>query len=167
MCCSTIETEWNCVCWHTTDYLNILVFLRNRKKVVSRDRLAGIAISYGLDGPGFESWYDQEIFLFCSRSRPAAVPTQPLIQLLLDLFSGVKRPGRDVNHSPPPSAEVNEWRFTSAPNPRLRAWTGTNLPFTERIRVFQRNDCWIFFPQIEAQVLIYVKPIPLQAWTGP
>jgi hypothetical protein len=32
------------------------------------------------------------------------------------LSPGIKRPGRDADHSPPPSAEVkNTWRYTSTP----------------------------------------------------
>jgi hypothetical protein len=33
------------------------------------------------------------------------------------LFLGVKRPGREADHSPPSSAEVkNEWSYNSAPS---------------------------------------------------
>jgi len=36
------------------------------------------------------------------------------------LFLGVKRPGREVDHSPPSSAEVkNAWNYTSTPPIRL------------------------------------------------
>jgi hypothetical protein len=35
-------------------------------------------------------------------------------------FPGVKRPGREADHSPPSSAEVkNEWSYTSTPPIRL------------------------------------------------
>jgi hypothetical protein len=38
-------------------------------------------------------------------------------------FPGVKRPGREANHSPPPSAEVNNaWRYTSTPQYTFMAW---------------------------------------------
>ena len=43
---------------------------------------------------------------------------------------GVRRPGREVDHSPPPSAEVqNEWSYTSIliPTEAFTAWTATNL----------------------------------------
>jgi hypothetical protein len=42
-------------------------------------------------------------------SRTALEPTQPPIQRVPAALSlGVKRPGREVNHSPPYSAEVKE-----------------------------------------------------------
>jgi hypothetical protein len=48
------------------------------------------------------------IFLF-TMSKTALVPTQPPIQLVPGALSlGVKRPGREADHSPPSSAEVKE-----------------------------------------------------------
>jgi hypothetical protein len=41
-------------------------------------------------------------------------------------FPGVKRPGREADHSPPPSAEVKEcknaWSYTSTPQCVFMAW---------------------------------------------
>jgi hypothetical protein len=46
-------------------------------------------------------------------------------------FPEVKWPEREVNHSPPSSAEVkNEWSFTSIPPLRFMALTGKTLLFT-------------------------------------
>jgi hypothetical protein len=45
-----------------------------------------------------------EIFPYLS--RPALGPTQPPIQWVSGLSRGVKWPGRDVDHPPPSSAEV-------------------------------------------------------------
>jgi hypothetical protein len=43
-------------------------------------------------------------------SRTALGPTQPPIQWVPGAISlGVKRPGREADHSPPSSAEVKEW----------------------------------------------------------
>jgi hypothetical protein len=48
-------------------------------------------------------------FIFTTASRTALVPTQPPIQWLLGALSlGIKRPGREADHSPPSSAEVKE-----------------------------------------------------------
>jgi hypothetical protein len=59
---------------------------------------------------GFDSWRGLGIFLFTTASRTALRPTQPLIQWALGALSaGVKRPGCEVDHSPPSSVEVKEW----------------------------------------------------------
>jgi hypothetical protein len=43
--------------------------------------------------------------------RPASSPMGTR-----EFFSGVKRPGREADHSPPSSAEVkNAWSYTSTP----------------------------------------------------
>jgi hypothetical protein len=48
-------------------------------------------------------------FLFTTAPKMALGPTQPLIQWVLGSLSlGVKRPGREADHSPPSSAEVKE-----------------------------------------------------------
>jgi hypothetical protein len=54
-------------------------------------------------------------------SRLALGPTQLHIQWVAGaLFLGVKRPGREADHSPPSSAEVkNAWSYTSIPPIRL------------------------------------------------
>jgi hypothetical protein len=49
------------------------------------------------------------IFLFDTMSRPALGPTQTAIQWVPGALSlGVKHPGREADHSPPPSADVKE-----------------------------------------------------------
>jgi hypothetical protein len=65
---------------------------------MSRDSSVGIALGYGLG-----------IFLFITASRTAPGPTQPPSQWVPGALSlGVKRPGREADHSPPSSAEVEE-----------------------------------------------------------
>jgi hypothetical protein len=53
--------------------------------------------------------------LFSTSSRPALRSTQPPIQWVPgDVSSGIKRPGREADHSPPASAEVKKmWINTS------------------------------------------------------
>jgi hypothetical protein len=59
-------------------------------------------------------------FFFTTASRTALGPTQPSIQWVPGALSlGIKRPGREADHSPPSSAEVNEWSYTSTPPIRL------------------------------------------------
>jgi hypothetical protein len=58
---------------------------------------------------GFDFRRGLGIFLFTTASRTAVDPTQPPIHWVPGVLSlGVKRPGRDVDHSPPSSAEVKE-----------------------------------------------------------
>lgn len=67
---------------------------------------------YRFDGPGFESYQEQEILIFSNTSRQIMASVYPPIQYL----TGLRGPKRDVDHSPPFSAEFkNEWSYTSAP----------------------------------------------------
>jgi len=52
---------------------------------VGRDTIVGIATRYGLDGPGFESRWEQE---FPHLTRPTLGPTQRPIQWVLGLSRG-------------------------------------------------------------------------------
>jgi hypothetical protein len=68
---------------------------------------------------GFDFRQGLRIFLFTTASRTALGPTQPPIQWVpgaISLGGGVKRLGRETDHSPPSSAEVkNEWNCISTP----------------------------------------------------
>jgi hypothetical protein len=75
-------------------------------------------IGYELDRQGFEFWEEQDMFL-SSPKRPDRLWGRLGLPFngYRDSFQGVKRPGREVSHSPPPSAEVRNERsytFTSA-----------------------------------------------------
>jgi len=73
------------------------------------------ATSYWLDCPGFESRQTYEIYLVSKKPRPASCPLNHLFNEHCGSFRGIKRPGREIDHSPPSSAEVkNEWSFTSS-----------------------------------------------------
>jgi hypothetical protein len=99
---------------------------------------------------GFDSRRGLGIFLFTTASRTALVPTQPLIQFVPGALSlGVKRPGRETDHSPPSSAEVkNAWLYTSTPQYAFMAWclvsTGTTLTFTFTSSFINVNDIKYF-----------------------
>jgi hypothetical protein len=70
-------------------------------------QINGIALGNGLDDPRFESLQRLGIFLSTTVSRPALGPTQPPIRRVLVVLSlEIKRPGCEVDHSPPYSAEV-------------------------------------------------------------
>jgi hypothetical protein len=67
----------------------------------SRDSSVGIALGYGLDDRGSRVRF--------IGSRTALGPTQSPIQWVPGAISlGVKRPGREADHSPPSSAKVKE-----------------------------------------------------------
>jgi hypothetical protein len=63
----------------------------------------------------------EKIFLFTTASRAALGHTKPPMQWVPGALSlGVKRPGREADHSPPSSAEVkNAWNYTFTPQIRL------------------------------------------------
>jgi hypothetical protein len=77
---------------------------------MSRDSSVGIALGYGLDGVrGFDSQWGLGMFLLTTASRTALEPPQPPYPMgTRGSFPGVKRPGREANHSPPSSDEVEE-----------------------------------------------------------
>jgi hypothetical protein len=58
---------------------------------------------------GFDSRQGLGIFFFTTASRTALGLTQPPIQWVPGALSlGIKRPGREADHSPPSNAEVKE-----------------------------------------------------------
>jgi hypothetical protein len=69
-----------------------------------------IVFGYRLDYRGIEVRFPAEakgFFPLASVSRPALGPTQPPVMGTGDLFPGAKaRPGREADHSPQSSAEV-------------------------------------------------------------
>jgi hypothetical protein len=92
----------------------------------SRDRSISIALGYGLDDRDSRVQFPAGlgIFLFTTVSRTALGPIQPPIQWVPGGLSlGVKRPGREADHSPPSSAEVkNAWSYNSTPQYVFMAW---------------------------------------------
>ena len=79
---------------------------------------------------GFEAREGQEMFVFSGTFSPALGPTKPSLQWVPGLSVGVKRPEREVHHSPPSGADL---RMNGAIPLLLlyafMAWTGTNLRF--------------------------------------
>jgi hypothetical protein len=73
---------------------------------------------------GFNSRHGAMVvfFIIVTASGLVLGPTQPLIQWVPEALSpGVRRPGREADHSHPSSAEVrNAWKITSLPNTSSR-----------------------------------------------
>jgi hypothetical protein len=66
-------------------------------------------MGYGLDNRWFESRQGLGIFLFTTATIPALEPAQLSIEWLPGALSlGLKRPGRETDHSPSASAEVKD-----------------------------------------------------------
>jgi hypothetical protein len=104
------DARWSIVSYHGQHLLSLSSFR--------------ILTGYGLDdwGLGFDSRRrGLGILLFTTPSRTALGPTQRPIQSVPGALSlGVKRPGRQADHSPPSSAKVkNAWNYTSTPQIRL------------------------------------------------
>jgi hypothetical protein len=86
-----------------------MLILRSKFKIANFYLLIIFGQIHGLDDLGFDSRRGLGIFLFTTASRTALGPTQPPLQWLPGaLCLGVKRPGRETDHSPPSSAEVKE-----------------------------------------------------------
>jgi hypothetical protein len=88
--------------------------------VKSRESSASIALGYRLEDRGSRVRFPAGlgIFLFTTASRTALGSTQPPIQWVPGALSlGVKRPGREADHSPPlvPRSK-NAWNYTSTPS---------------------------------------------------
>jgi hypothetical protein len=72
---------------------------------------AGIENCYGLDDRGVGTQVPVGSRIFSSPHRPDQLWCPPNL-----LSPGVKRPGREADHSPPASAEVKKiWIYTSTP----------------------------------------------------
>jgi hypothetical protein len=98
------------------------------RKRGGRDSVVGIAIRYGLDGPGFKPRWGQ---LFHQPFRSALKPTQFLIQRKPDLFHGDKAAGSWINYPPPSNIVVNE-----RVEPYFHSTSGLSCYDTEQILPF-------------------------------
>jgi hypothetical protein len=78
------------------------------------------AQSVYLDGSGLHFRYGKETLISSKIPRPPLGPTQPLLQWVPGRdFPGVKRPGREVNHATPSTAEAKNINCTIHLSPPL------------------------------------------------
>jgi hypothetical protein len=91
--------------------------------------VVGIATCYELDGPGIESRWGE---IFRSRPNRPWGPPSLLYNGYRVCFSGVKRPGRGVEHPPPSSARVKERVELCLYSPSGPSWPvlGRTLPLS-------------------------------------
>ena len=75
---------------------------------MSRDSSVGIVASYGLAGPGIENRWRGAKFSLPVQTGPGAHPAS--YTMGTGSFPGVKRPGRDVDYPPPPTAAFKKKR---------------------------------------------------------
>jgi hypothetical protein len=96
----------------------------------NRDSVVGTAtICNGLEGLWVECRQGKETFFFSVTSRPVLRPPSVLFNGHRDSFPGVKRPRRDVHHSPPSRVDVkNECSTDPSPTIRLDRVDRTDLP---------------------------------------
>jgi hypothetical protein len=105
--------------WHTARDISVFPTLISCVwgKEVSRDSAVGIATGYWLDDWGIGVQVPVGSRIFISPCRPDRFwgSTQPPIQWIPGALSpGVKRPGREADHSRPTNTEVKKmWIYTS------------------------------------------------------
>jgi hypothetical protein len=132
----------------------------------SSRQLSGMA----LDDRGFGSRQGLWIFLFSTASRRALKPSQPPIQWVLGALSlGVKRPGLEADHSPPSSAEVDEYVELYLHSPITPSWRGAQLKhrnnFNFYLSVFQISSGAHPYSYPRVHIRGYPKVSGLAAWS--
>jgi len=95
-----------------------------------------------------------DLLLLTTVSRMGLRPTQPPTQWVRGAPLGIKRPGREDDHSPQSSAFVkNEWRYTSTPPIRLNGCLVkhtdnlVNYKTVQTSTVFMKTSDQSSFPQ--------------------
>ena len=106
---TTIGTHLNRICGEfesrSEQFGEEINFLSLLEIKVGQDSTVGIAIGYGLEGPGIESRWGRD---FPHPSKLALGPTQSPIQWVPGRFPGGKTAG-SWRHPPLSGAEVKEW----------------------------------------------------------
>jgi hypothetical protein len=125
--------QWHCLCmlWESnethitlrgqnTSLWSVMTKWMVHMNTRERDSSVGIAIRYGLEGPGIESRCWRE---FPHPSRPALGPTQPPVQWVPRLFPGAKAAGAWSWPPTPSSAEAKERVELNLYSPSGPSWS--------------------------------------------
>jgi hypothetical protein len=107
-----------------------LAFRWWNRTLTERNTSVCIALGYGIDGWGSRVRFPvgMGIFLFTTACRTTLGPTQPPIQWVLGAPSlGLKRLGREADHSPLSSTEFKEWVELYLQYPNTSLWSGAWL----------------------------------------
>jgi hypothetical protein len=106
----------------------------------------------------FDSRWELGIFLFTTAFRTALGPTQPPIQWVPRALSlGIKRPRCEADHSPPSSAEVEEWVDLYLHSPNTPSWRGAQLKKKHKDNftfTFLTTWCRILFEKLTVTQLV-------------
>jgi hypothetical protein len=95
------------------------------------------ATSWTIGILGFDSRRGLGIFLFTTAFNTALEPTQPPIQWVpVPLSLGVKRSGREADHSPPSGAEIKECVELYLCSPNTPSWRGAQLKHGENFTFY-------------------------------
>jgi hypothetical protein len=104
---------------------NITISVSIYSDIKTRDSAVGIATGCGLDDRGVGVRVPVGLRIFSSPRRPDRLCGPP--ELISNVYRGalspgVKRPGREVDHSPPTSAEVKKMCGSIHPLPYTPSW---------------------------------------------
>jgi hypothetical protein len=87
------------------------------------------------------SSHPKNTFTRSTASRTALGPTQPPIQWVAGALSlGVKRLGREADHSPPSSAEVKEWVELYLNSSNTPSWRGAELKHKDNFTFYTKDS---------------------------
>jgi hypothetical protein len=101
------------------------------------DSSVGIALGYGLDDQGSRVWFlagAGDFSLHCCVQNGSGAYPAPMEWVPGDTSLGVKRPGREADHSPPSSAEVKEWVELHTHSPNTPSWCGAQLKHRDNFK---------------------------------
>jgi hypothetical protein len=100
----------------------------------------GLDDGFSFSGRGTEGFFLQRLVQIGSRAHPASYPMGTGV-----ITPGIYRQGREVDHSPPSSAEVkNAWLYTSIPLINLPGVVLSEAQDTSSGVVFEHRDNFTF-----------------------